>query len=354
MSTPLMGLILPTDGGSANVWDTILDTVFGVIDGHNHTTGQGAPIPVAALNVNADLAMSSGGAHFSLTQLLAVQLTPSSAASVSGYTNALFANSSDNNLYWRNNAGTNVQVTSGNALNVAGFVGGIGGDYTSVSALLSYDDASKNYWLQQEVVSSHRPWAGLETADVSIFQKASSITQAVTLKSPNSLAASYSLTLPTALPATTLPLSVTSAGQMTTAGTFTVSISGASAQPAGSGGPTYGNAGAAWLYGTTTGELTYPINVPAPCTITGYRLYVQKTSASGTISARIYSQPNNGGSHVGQGAGSSNNANNPGAIQLTETGLTIAVASGTPYHLETTGGGTNGDTVTHLEIDYTW
>ena len=111
MSTPLMGLILPTDGGSANVWDTILDTVFGVIDGHNHTTGQGAPIPVAALNVNADLAMSSGGAHFSLTQLLAVQLTPSSAASVSGYTNALFANSSDNNLYWRNNAGTNVQVT---------------------------------------------------------------------------------------------------------------------------------------------------------------------------------------------------------------------------------------------------
>ena len=56
---------------------------------------------------------------------------PSATTAVSGYASALFANSADNNLYWRNSGGTNVQLTAGNSLNVAGFVGGIGGDYAS-------------------------------------------------------------------------------------------------------------------------------------------------------------------------------------------------------------------------------
>ena len=49
MATPNMGLVLPTDGGSDNVWDTILDTVFGLIDSHGHVAGQGVPIVSAAL-----------------------------------------------------------------------------------------------------------------------------------------------------------------------------------------------------------------------------------------------------------------------------------------------------------------
>ena len=46
MTTPLMGLTLPVDKGSVDVWDSILDTAFGLIDGHDHTTLKGAQVPM--------------------------------------------------------------------------------------------------------------------------------------------------------------------------------------------------------------------------------------------------------------------------------------------------------------------
>lgn len=208
MTTPNMTLVLPTDHGSSDIWDTVLDTVFGLIDAHDHTTGKGVRVPSAGINVNADLSFAA----FALTTAKAVTFNETTTASVAGYTDALFVNSADHNLYFRNSSGSNVQITAGSTINVS-LVGGIGGDYAAVGALLSYVDASRDYLLQQE--GSPRPWAGLETGDIKLYQKAASISQSVTLKSPNALAGSYTVTWPAAVPG------AGSIVQMATDGTLT-------------------------------------------------------------------------------------------------------------------------------------
>ena len=59
MSTIYMILTLPTEGASTDVWDTLLNAALTTIDAHDHTTGKGAKVPTAGINVNADLTLNS-------------------------------------------------------------------------------------------------------------------------------------------------------------------------------------------------------------------------------------------------------------------------------------------------------
>lgn len=211
MATPNMNLTLPVDHGSADIWDTVLDTIFGLIDAHDHTTGKGVKIPSAALNINADVSWASGGIYYALKDVLAVDFQPSAATAMTSYAGALFVNSADNELYWRTIAGTNVKMTAGNALNVAAFTGGIGGDYAAVGALASFDDATDRYLFQQQ--GSPRPWAGIALGNLDIYQQAASISNRVRQKSPAALAASYDMTWFTALPASAVGVSIDAGGQ---------------------------------------------------------------------------------------------------------------------------------------------
>jgi hypothetical protein len=194
-TTPNMNLVLPVEGGSSNVWDVVLDTLFNRIDGHTHLTGSGVPIVSAALNINADVPLGANA----FTGAKAFSFTQQATSAVTSYVNGLFVNSADANLYFRNASGTNVQVTSGSTLNIS-IVGGIGGDYASVSALFSYDDATKRYLAQQEVTTLVRPWAGFATADIDLYQKAlvtgSPASNKVTFKSHPSLTISYPIVFP--------------------------------------------------------------------------------------------------------------------------------------------------------------
>lgn len=218
-TTPLMSLVLPTDHGSIDTWDVILDAAFGLVDSHDHTTGKGAQVPSAGLKINADVSWSSGGASRAITDLLAVDFKPSSLTLMTALAGALFVNSADNELYWRTTSGVNVKLTAGAALNVAAFTGGIGGDYSAVGALEIFDDSTDSYWFQQQVGASVRQYARLRSADVDIYEfkanpAAGVPTQRVRLQSPVSLAASYALTLPVGLPASTRSVSIDAVGQI--------------------------------------------------------------------------------------------------------------------------------------------
>lgn len=217
-----MGLILPTDHGSVDQWDVILDAIFTTIDSHDHTTGKGAKIKMSAVTIDGDVSWSASGVSRAITDLRAIDLAPVAASTVSSLAGAFFLNASDNNeLYFRTQTGTNIKITSGNSLNVFQFAGGIGGDYSAVGALLSYDDASRAYWLQQE--GSPRPWAKLRTGDIQLLQAAPSITQAVTLRSPTALASGYIFTFPAALPPTTTqPIISDTSGNLTFGTGFTL------------------------------------------------------------------------------------------------------------------------------------
>jgi hypothetical protein len=368
-TTPNMNLELPDEDGSANVWDTILALVFGEngggIDGHDHTTGKGVPIPSAALRINADVACAYGGTSYALTALKAVDFTPHAAADVASYSGALFVSSADNNLYFRNTTGTNVKITDGTTLNVS-IVGGIGGDYSAVEALLDYDDASDTYRARQELDTGVRQYGKMAHADLLLYEydaagDATVPTNAVTLKSPDALAAGYSVTFPAAVPASTVAVQMSSAGVLTASNTLVdygnsteryLNISAGSAQTTATG-PTLAANGNGWSLLTSTGRLIYPIDLHYGDTLQSYQLAIVKTSGAGTINARLYKYDFATATETALGAGTSQTITTTGLL-LQETGLAIAINDTSEfYYLVLTGGGTTGDAAYHALISYT-
>ncbi len=205
MATANMGLDKPTLGADPGVWDDKTNGNWDLVDAHDHTTGKGALIPVGGLNIAADLTFAGNAA----TNLKAVRFTQQ--ADLTSQTSGI-GEKTDGNFYFITSAGTEVQVTSGTTLNTS-LVGGITGDYTTSDANCKYFSSTKAFSFVQD--ESPDFWARLKCADVRIYEMASGITNYVAIKSPGSLSATYELTLPGALPATTQGLSVTSGGVVT-------------------------------------------------------------------------------------------------------------------------------------------
>lgn len=205
-----MALILPSENSDAGTWDQYINDAFGLVDSHNHTTGQGARVPTAGLNINADLAFSSGGSFFAAKDLKAVDFQPQAAAGMTAYAGALFVNSSDsNNLYFRTQSGTNVRITNGTSLDITSS-GGIAGDYIAVSAEVAFSDANKEYTFKQD--GSPKPWAALRSGPLRIAELDTNESVYVEVIAPAALAGSYTITLPTAAPAAFNPVTMTTGG----------------------------------------------------------------------------------------------------------------------------------------------
>ncbi len=216
MSTilPNMLLELPVRGApGSGLWADDSDENWQRLDAHDHSSGKGLPVGVAGLSIDGDL---SFGGLYAPTNLN--RITFSSIAALASNNKSLFVSDgsgglTNGELYWRSNAGNNVRVTSGSALNVAAFTGGIGGDYTSVSAALNYDNSNVRYTLRQ---GGGTTWARLATGEVRILETSSTDSVYAGLAAPAALAASYTMTLPLALPASTRSLSLSSAGVIAT------------------------------------------------------------------------------------------------------------------------------------------
>ena len=379
-----MGLTEPTDHGSSDVWGSMLNAAFDLVDSHDHTAGRGVKVPSAGLKINADVSWSFGGVQYAITDMKILDFTPVTAASISSYSSALFANSSDsNNLYFRNSSGTNVQITNGATLNVS-IVGGIGGDYSSVSALLDFDDASDTYRLRQQVGASVRQFAKASTADLNLFEYKSAgstpvPTNAVTLKSPAALGASYSLTMPAAVPGSTVLVQCSSAGVLSVSNTVAnaltlsaaptapdyklsanqvIQIPQTMASPSANTRATAAGEGqyAITLNGGTgvNGLATFPVPLRVGDKITAWTIYLRKvTDGSNTITAQLHSYDQSSNTFVDQAA-QTTSANNPGAVTLGQTGLSLTLAANVYYFVSvgmTAGAGTT-DTAYYLEVSY--
>lgn len=378
-----MGLVKPTNHGSADVWDVILSTLFDLVEEHDHTTGKGVKIPSAALRVNADVPWSDSGSSYAITGAKAFDFTPSAPAGMASYAGALFlsdgtSGTTANELYWRTTGGTNVQLTSGASLNVTAFVGGIGGDYSSISALVDYDDASDTYRFRQQTSAGVRQFAKMSAADVRLFEYfaagASPVpSNSVTLKSPAALAASYSVTWPAAVPGAAAFLQMSTAGVLSASNTIAQSVTatdfrhttaqtllvhGSAAQVGNGVGHARINSGGyspGFTTAATTARIQYPVQIQAGCVITGYKVFANKsTSSATTLFANISHTQGTTGTSVTDGSGSSNAGNAPGSITLSETGLSVTVAANQAYFVEVSpsGGGT-ADLLYHVEITFT-
>jgi hypothetical protein len=207
MATANMGITLPTEGGSSGTWDTLLnDAIEDVIDPHDHTSGKGVLIPAAGLNINGDVNWGTNG--ITKMGILGYAEVASSSIARSG-----FWKSSDHEYYLRNASGVDIQITSGSSINVS-LVGGIGGDYSTSDAALNYDDTTKTYKLMRDTSPSDH-YAEVACSDLKLYEGTSGITKYVEIKSPASLANTYTITELAALPASTSLLAISSAGVKT-------------------------------------------------------------------------------------------------------------------------------------------
>jgi hypothetical protein len=335
-ASPNMQLILPTPGGDAGSWGDELNAAFvPLLDAHDHTTGKGVQITPPGLNLNADVSFQTHSA----THLQSADFDE--VAALSTGSRRLFWNSADHELYIRTAAGVNVKLTSGAGLN-ATLLGGIGGDYLSVGALLAFDDTTDRYLFQQEVSAAVRQFARLASADLDIYEfKAAGATpvptRRVRLQSPVSLAADYAITMLAALPGAQSLLQVDNAGVLTASMTL----------PSAPTAPDYKYSTPQTLMipaamaevgsGVTNNPVTFPFVVPAGMTITGYGFRVNKGTAAGThlygvllqaqddASATVVNADSGNATGPSSAWGVDDNSNSPGAQDM-HPALVVTIA----------------------------
>lgn len=206
-NTPYMNLNLPVPTQTVGpAWATELNQTLTQVDSHNHTSGQGTQIPTAGLNINADLPING----YNLNSLRSLRLAVQSATlTLPADVSSLYV--VGGNLYYNNSIGQAIQITAGAALNATS-IGGIGGDYATSTASEFYTSAKQTFTFTQ----STNVAANIDVGSVIIRPNTTSA-NGVTVSAPTGLAASYGLTLPTALPVSTKIATVDNTGQIATA-----------------------------------------------------------------------------------------------------------------------------------------
>lgn len=200
-----MGITKPTPGGSTDTWGQDLnDDVIDVVEEHDHTSGNGVPVPSAGLNIDA--ALSFGGNE--ATSVGAVGFADAQTGSIA---RSLFVDAA-HELHWRTHGGVDVQLTNGAGLD-ATLVGGITGDYTTTDADVEYVDSTKAYEFKQDESPDH--FAGIFASRVVLFEETAGVIEGVGLKSPAALATSYNVTFPSTLPGGTALLAIGTTGTLT-------------------------------------------------------------------------------------------------------------------------------------------
>lgn len=218
--TPLMGLNIPDVlSTSGPVYATLMNAAMNLVDAHDHSPGKGALITPSGMSINADLDFNSQNAiGLSATQYEA------QGASLSGAANALKLYFVGAELFCTDGNGNAVQLTSGGSINVAS-VGTIGGDYASTSASVLYSNTlgAKSYSFLQGTPDTTRS-ANVNVGKVSIYDNSVTGGAYTRLIASPGLVASFDMTLLSALPASTLPLIISSSGQLSSAQITTAQI----------------------------------------------------------------------------------------------------------------------------------
>jgi len=219
--TPYMNLTLPEptlELGPA--WASELNAALFLVDSHNHTSGQGEPVPSAGLNINADVNFNGNN----LTNARSIRFqNQTSPLSLSTDIGCIYESGGD--FYYNNSIGQQVKITSGASLNAAS-IGGIGGDYVSSGALVFYTSATSSYSMTTDGTNFANLWSGA----LRIYPTGTS-SHYVQIQAPGSLSANYILTLPTANPSTTSLLQVSSTGVMSYAALSGGGIPGSTITP---------------------------------------------------------------------------------------------------------------------------
>lgn len=187
--SPNMGMQLPTptvDPGPQYAIDN--NTAFGVVDAHNHTAGSGVLVPVAGLNINADLPLNSNN----LTLIRSCRFVNNGSV-LSGTSDRGCIYEVNGDLYYNDSSGNQIRITASGAVNTSGS-GSISG-MTGTTATATYSSGSSLFTFSSNTSTP----ANFSTGPLTLGQNLLG-TKTVTLTPSASQSANYSLTFPTALP----------------------------------------------------------------------------------------------------------------------------------------------------------
>lgn len=184
--TPNMSLYQPQIGvDSGLVWEQQMNANSSTVDQHNHSAGSGVQITPSGMMINADLPFQGNNAISLRSVRLSAQASPISGSSDLG---CVYVSGVD--LYYNDENGNQVRITSGGTVN-------------ATSSGISSGTASASFSSGVLVVnsSSNAP-ANIQCASLLMGNTGVSGSFYLTLSPPSSLASNYSLTLPP-LPAQT-------------------------------------------------------------------------------------------------------------------------------------------------------
>lgn len=196
-------------------WAQNYNSCLSVLDQHNHSPGSGVQITQSGISLSAN-ATTFDSLNFNVSNVAGLRSAKfvNQASTLGLATDVGSLYESGSNLYFNNGAGVPVQITSGNS--IVGTAGSISG-LPSGTASASYSGGT---FIFQSATST--PGA-LNVGPITIGQQVAS-PQEVTIQSPNSLASSYSLTFPMALPGATSFLFLDSSGNLSASNTTSIML----------------------------------------------------------------------------------------------------------------------------------
>jgi hypothetical protein len=231
-----MGLSISSIGVDSGLnWETNLNASLSIIDGHNHSAGNGVQITPAGFKINTSLAFN----NYSAVGLQATVYNQQTSLST---IQAIYVGT-DGNLYYNDGASNNIKITSGGTVNATSS----GINSGSASASFSSGVLTVN--------SATNTPANISAGSLLIGQNVAG-SNYVTLSPPSALSSgSYPLTLP-AIPSAQSFMSIDTSGNM--AGYCAVS-----------GGITGGNIAPATITGANIASATITGGNIASATIAG-------------------------------------------------------------------------------------
>ncbi len=200
--TPYMNLILPIPGLEPGTQYAIdIDTAFTQIDQHTHIPGQGLPIPVAALNINADVPINS----YNLTSIRSSRyVNQASPLSLSTDLNCVYV--SNGELFYNDTLGNQVQLTLGGAVDTSGSGNITGMGSTTASAVYTAINNTFSFY------SNTNTPANLLIGPITVGLNSTNTNTRVTLQPSSSQSSPYTLTFPDSLPSAAALVSTDNAG----------------------------------------------------------------------------------------------------------------------------------------------
>lgn len=201
--TPL-GLTLPVIGGTQAAAAQSINTALSAIIARLESK-----VSAADLSIDADVSFKAGAVFSGITDLQRAAFASLSSALTAG-TNPNTAYVLNGNLHFIDGAGNLVQITSNGAVNVSTTGGITGAGYGIGGVEFNWDSGNTRFSARSGAGADD--YADVQCADL-LLRDASG--NAIRFQAP-AIASDYSLSLPSALPASTSLLQVTSTGLMQT------------------------------------------------------------------------------------------------------------------------------------------